>query len=148
MATRHKCTHPLLAVDGVVTDGKRILLIKRKNPPYASHWALPGGFVEVGETVEAAVKRELKEETGVNVYAPILIGVFSDPKRDPRGHVVSCAFLCNHTLEQYAPGSDAEDARAFDLDALPENIAFDHRDIIQGGKRLIKGSGYFTNIKY
>ncbi len=143
-----KCGHPLLAVDGMLTDGSRILLIRRKNPPYASHWALPGGFVELGETVEAAVKRELREETGVMVYAPILIGVFSSPDRDPRGHVVSCAFLCNHTLAHYKAGSDATEANVFDLDNLPDAIAFDHGEMISQGKRLIKGSGYFTNIKY
>lgn len=148
METKPKCSHPLLAVDGVLTDGSHILLIRRKNPPFASCWALPGGFVELGETVESAVKRELREETGLMVYAPVLIGVFSAPDRDPRGHVVSCAFLCNHTLEHFKAGSDAGDAKVYDIDDLPDDLAFDHRDIIEQGKRLIKGSGYFTNIKY
>ncbi len=138
----------MLAVDGMLSDGQSVLLIFRKNPPYKSYWALPGGFVELGETVEAAVKRELREETGALVHAPILIGVFSSPDRDPRGHVVSCAFLCNHTFEHYKAGSDAMEVKVFDLDNLPDAIAFDHSEIIAQGKRLIKGSGYFMNIKY
>ncbi|MCC7569079.1 MAG: NUDIX hydrolase [Candidatus Methanofastidiosa archaeon] len=138
---------PLLAVDGVLTDGRRILLIRRKNPPFQGSWALPGGFVTAGETVEAAVIREIREETGIVVFAPVLVGVFSNPSRDPRGHVVSCAFVCNHTLAHFTPGSDASEARLFGLDELPEALAFDHKDIISSAKRLINGSGYFTSIK-
>jgi 8-oxo-dGTP diphosphatase len=103
--------------------------------------------VEYGETVENAVMREIREETGLRIFAPMLIGVFSDPERDPRGHVVSCAFLCNHTLENYSPGSDASDVRVFEIDELPEKLAFDHGKIIQEGKRLIKNSRYFTTVK-
>ncbi|MHC1598786.1 MAG: NUDIX domain-containing protein [Candidatus Methanofastidiosia archaeon] len=143
----HKQKRPSLAVDGFLTDGKYILLIRRKNPPYESFWALPGGFVEYGETVENAVIREIKEETGLVIFAPILIGVFSKKNRDPRGHVISCAFLCNHTLENFSPGSDAADARIFELGNMPKNIAFDHQDIIKQGKKLLNGSGYFMNIK-
>jgi len=138
---------PSLAVDGFLTDGKNILLVKRKNPPFASYWALPGGFVEYGETTEEALKREIKEESGLVVFASVLIGVYSDPERDPRGHVVSCAYLCNHTLENFNAGSDASDARVFPLDRLPESIAFDHLAIITDGKKLLNGSGYFTNVK-
>jgi ADP-ribose pyrophosphatase YjhB (NUDIX family) len=103
--------------------------------------------VEYGETVENAVIREIREEAGLRIFAPMLIGVFSDPARDPRGHVVSCAFLCNHTLENYTPGSDASDVRVFELEDLPDKIAFDHDKIIKEGKRLIKNSRYFTTVK-
>lgn len=143
--TKHRS--PSIAVDGVLTDGTSVLLIKRKNDPFKGHWALPGGFVNYGESVESAVIREIREETGLVIFAPVLVGVFSDPTRDPRGHVVSCAFLCNHTLEDYAPGSDASDAKLFELSDLPDNMAFDHLSIIGLCKKLIKGSGYFTNIK-
>ncbi|MBN1785446.1 MAG: NUDIX hydrolase [Candidatus Methanofastidiosa archaeon] len=138
---------PLLAVDSFLTDGRNILLVKRKNPPFASFWALPGGFVELGETTEHAIIREIREETGLVIFAPVLIGVFSDPKRDPRGHIVSCAYLCNHTLDNFSAGSDASDAKVFPLGKLPESIAFDHATIIREGKKLLNGSGYFTNIK-
>nr|HOP09585.1 NUDIX hydrolase [Candidatus Methanofastidiosa archaeon] len=138
---------PSLAVDGFLTDGRNILLVRRKNPPFASYWALPGGFVEYGETTEQALIREIKEETGLVVFATVLIGVYSDPQRDPREHVVSCAYLCNHTLENYLAGSDASDVKAFPLDKLPEFVAFDHMRIIKDGKKHLNGSGYFTIVK-
>src|SRR5690349_1621851 len=84
---------PLLAADCVVFDERgRLLLIRRRNPPFQGQFALPGGFVGVGETVEAAAVRELKEETGLDGTAVKLVGVYSDPKLDPRGHTVSIAF--------------------------------------------------------
>jgi len=138
---------PSLAVDGFLTDGRNILLIRRKNPPYASYWALPGGFVEYGETTEQALIREIREETGLVVFASVLIGVYSDPDRDPRGHIISCAYLCNHTLENFRAGSDAIEAKVFPLSSLPDSIAFDHLKIINDGKKLLNGSGYFTNVK-
>src|SRR5690606_25444502 len=85
-------TSPALTADCVVFDGEgRLLLIRRRNEPYAGRYALPGGFVEAGERVEAAALRELKEETGVAGEIERLIGVYSDPERDPRGHTVSVA---------------------------------------------------------
>ena len=84
---------PLLTTDCVVRDANsRVLLIRRKNEPFKGAYALPGGFVDIGETVEAACRREVREETGLNVDALRLIGVYSDPGRDPRGHTVSVAY--------------------------------------------------------
>ena len=85
---------PLLAVDAVILFQEGIVLIKRENPPYQGCFALPGGFVEIGETVEDAVAREAREETGLAIDLMGLVGIYSDPGRDPRGHVVSAAFLC------------------------------------------------------
>ncbi|WP_083567808.1 NUDIX hydrolase [Hyphomicrobium sp. CS1GBMeth3] len=78
---------PLLTVDCVAFDSRgRVLLIRRNNAPFSGHLALPGGFVDVGETVEEACRRELAEETGIKARALTLVGVYSDPERDPRGH--------------------------------------------------------------
>ncbi len=128
---------PLLAVDALIIYEGKIVLIKRKNPPYQGHFALPGGFVEIGETVEAAVVREAKEETGLDIEILKLLGVYSEPSRDPRGHVVSICYLArgSGTLK---PDSDAIDLRLFDLNEIPE-LAFDHNKIIKNAKSDING---------
>ncbi len=120
---------PALAVDAVlhVSNG-RIVFVRRKKPPFQGWWALPGGFVEVGETVEQALVREVKEETGLDVKPMQLIGVFSDPHRDPRGHVVSIAFIVNQVGGELHAGSDATQIQAFS--EPPKRIAFDHSQIL------------------
>ncbi|WP_457555704.1 NUDIX domain-containing protein [Candidatus Pyrohabitans sp.] len=122
---------PALAVDVVIEVGSRIVLIKRANPPFAGCWALPGGFVECGERVEEAAEREAEEETNLNVEVKELLGVYSDPERDPRGHVVSICFIARG--EGKLKGrSDAAEARLFDpREALEQSLAFDHADIIR-----------------
>ncbi|RQW78933.1 MAG: NUDIX hydrolase [Methanothrix sp.] len=127
---------PLLAVDAVILFGSGIVLIKRKNPPYQGSFALPGGFVEVGETVENATKREAREETGLQIELLGLVGVYSDPKRDSRGHVVSVAYLAAGKGE-LASGSDAKSAEVFPLNSLPA-LAFDHDKIIRDALALAK----------
>lgn len=119
---------PKLMVDIVVPDaGGQVLLIQRANDPYGGSWALPGGFVDVGETVEDAAVREAKEETGLDVEILRLVGVYSEPDRDPRGHNVSVAFLARAEGDPSA-ASDASDA-AF-LDPSSTELAFDHEGII------------------
>src|SRR5258705_11402206 len=99
---------PALTTDCVVFDGKeRVLLIRRGNPPFKGKYALPGGFVEVGETVEDACRRELMEETGVKAGRLELIGVYSHPKRDPRGHTCAVAFLARVGRATAMAGDDA-----------------------------------------
>jgi 8-oxo-dGTP diphosphatase len=122
---------PLLTVDGIVRNREgKFLCIRRKNPPFQGQWALPGGFVDVGETVEAACARELKEETGLTVTVGRLVGVYSDPKRDPRGHTVSLIFVCAAEHENASGGDDALEARWLTLDeARP--LAFDHEKILE-----------------
>ena len=118
-----------LAVDLVILEKDRIYLIKRKNDPFKDFWALPGGFVEHGERVEEAALREAKEETGMDIKINKLIGVFSDPRRDPRGHTVSIVYLA----EPYGiprSGSDAKDIKRFKVSQLPQ-LAFDHEKIIK-----------------
>jgi len=120
---------PSLTVDGIVKQGGKLLLIKRKNPPFKGSYALPGGFVEYKETVEEAVVREVEEETGLKTKIDSMIGVYSDPDRDPRGHMISTVFSLVEIGGSIKGGSDAEKARFFDINHLPD-LAFDHEDII------------------
>ena len=131
---------PETAIDAVIIDeNETVVLIKRRNPPFQNHWALPGGFVELGEKVEDAVLREAEEETGLPVRILKLVGVYSDPKRDPRGHVISITYLCKRIDSEENPqgGDDAKEAKVFNRQEL-ENIqlAFDHNLIIQDAFKL------------
>jgi len=130
---------PLLAVDAVILFGKGIVLIKRQNPPYQGCYALPGGFVEAGEGGEEAVLREAREETGLEIELLGLVGAYSDPGRDPRGHVVSLCYLARGAGELRS-GSDARSAEVFSLQALPA-IAFDHRQMIDDAISLLEREG-------
>ena len=130
---------PLLAVDAVILFGKGIVLIKRQNPPYQGCYALPGGFVEAGERAEEAVLREAREETGLEIELLGLVGAYSDPGRDPRGHVVSLCYLARGAGELRS-GSDARSAEVFSLQALPA-IAFDHRQMIDDAISLLEREG-------
>jgi 8-oxo-dGTP diphosphatase len=120
-----------LAVDCVITDeAGDIVLIRRKHEPFKDSYALPGGFVEVGETVEDACRREVKEETNLELYDIRLVGVYSDPGRDPRGHVVSVAFTARADLAQLRAGDDAAQAEVIE-NWRDHPLAFDHRRIIE-----------------
>ena len=129
---------PKLAVDAVVFDGAgRLLLIKRKSPPFQGCYALPGGFVEYGETVEEAARRELKEETGVTAKTRHLVGIYSQADRDPRGHVVSVAFLMK--VRTATPKAD-DDAAAAEFVAgwRSKRLAFDHAKIVADAVALMR----------
>ena len=126
---------PSLAVDGVIIKDNRILLIKRKNDPYKEKWAIPGGFVEYGERTEDAVLREVKEETGLEAKIDKLVGVYSDPKRDPRKHVVSITYLLKDISGKEKEGDDAKEARWWGVNKLPE-LAFDHKYIISDALKI------------
>ena len=128
---------PLLTVDALIIYEGKIVLIKRENPPYKDQYALPGGFVEVGETVEEAVVREAKEETGLEIEIQKLLGVYSEPKRDPRGHTVSVCFLAKGSGNLKA-GSDAKDTGLFSINEIP-GLAFDHNKIIEEARSDIYG---------
>jgi 8-oxo-dGTP diphosphatase len=122
---------PKLMVDVVIpSEDGRVVLIRRGNDPFEGQWALPGGFVEIGETVEEAAAREAEEETGLEVEILRLVGVYSDPERDPRGHNVSCAFLARPTPESggILAATDATEAEV--LDPSTVELAFDHDRIV------------------
>lgn len=126
---------PKVAVDGIVLYNKNIVLIQRKNPPFKGRYALPGGFVEYGETTESALKREVKEETGLNAEIIGLVGVYSDPNRDPRGHVISICYLALGGGD-FKADTDAESVSLFFIDNIPE-LAFDHNQMINDAKEEI-----------
>jgi 8-oxo-dGTP diphosphatase len=127
-------TSPKLTVDGICINHDEILLINRKHMPFQGRWALPGGFVEYGETTEKAVCREVREETGLETEIVSLFGVYSDPSRDPRGHTVSVIYTLRKIGGSLQGGDDAGDARFFPIQKLPE-LAFDHIQIISDFKR-------------
>ena len=124
-----KYRNPFPTVDIIIELEKHgIVLIKRKNPPYG--WALPGGFVDYGESLESAALREAREETGLDVELLYQLGAYSDPERDPRHHTISVVFVARATGEPKA-ADDAEDVGVFDPNSLPEQLAFDHAKILQ-----------------
>ena len=116
--------------DGLMAPEKNssIVLIKRKNPPFG--WALPGGFVDYGESLEAAAIREAEEETSLKVELKYQLGAYSDPRRDPRFHTISIVFVGSSTGIPKA-ADDAKDVGIFGRDSLPGNLAFDHGRILQ-----------------
>ncbi len=128
---------PLLTVDALIVFQGKLVLIKRKNPPFEDCFALPGGFVDIGETVEEATIREAKEETGLDIELLKLLGVYSDPERDPRGHTVSVCYLAKGSGTLKAD-SDAKDIGLFGLNEVPE-LAFDHNYIVEKATSDIDG---------
>jgi 8-oxo-dGTP diphosphatase len=130
---------PLATVDIVIESDEGIVLVRRRNPPLG--WALPGGFVDRGESVAQAARREAKEETGLDVELTELLGVYSDPRRDPRGfNTISTVFI-GRAGGRPVGGDDAAEARVVAVDALPPDIVFDHPTIISDYRRLRAGLG-------
>ena len=121
---------PSLVVDVVILARGGVVLIKRATNPYKGKWAIPGGFVRFGEPVEEAAVREAREETGLGIKLKKLIGLYSDPKRDPRGHVVSACFLAEEVGGELRAGDDASAVKIFKR--VPRRgLAFDHAKILR-----------------
>ncbi len=135
MKRREEQKNPAPTVDVIIHSDDGVLLIKRKNPPPG--WAIPGGFIDAGETAESAAIREMKEETGLDVVLTDLLGVYSEPGRDPRLYTISIVFTGEGTGQLLA-GDDAKEACFFGEESLPVEIAFDHRKIL---------SDYFQYLK-
>ena len=126
---------PIVAADVIIEYGEGIVLIERKNEPRG--WAIPGGFVDVGESLERAAVREALEETSLHVELREMLYVYGKPGRDPRGHTVTVVYIGEGTGRLKA-ADDAKGARVFTYETLPDNLAFDHREII---------ADYFTFIQ-
>lgn len=128
---------PLIAADAIIelTDlpGRPIVLIERRFPP--AGWAIPGGFVDVGESLEHAAVREALEETGLNVRLKALLGLYSDPARDPRGHTVTAVYVAEASGTPKA-ADDAKNVQVAHLDELPEPLAFDHAMVLEDYRRF------------
>ena len=119
---------PFPTVDIIIEIQGGIVLVKRGNPPHG--WAIPGGFVDYGESLEEAAIREAKEETSLNVELVSQLGAYSDPGRDPRQHTISVVFLARASGRPMA-SDDALETAVFDRNSLPEQLAFDHKRILQ-----------------
>jgi 8-oxo-dGTP diphosphatase len=128
---------PLLAADAIIElvdrSGSPIVLIERRNPPYG--WAIPGGFVDVGERLETAAMREALEETALVVRLKALLGLYSDPARDPRGHTVTAVYVAEAEGRPSAR-DDALNLGLFSLDELPEPLVFDHAQVLADYRRF------------
>ena len=129
--------NPLPTVDIIIEIDGRIVLIERKNPPHG--WAIPGGFMDWGESAEACARREAKEETGLSVRLDELFYVYSDPRRDPRHHTLTTVFIASASGRPVA-ADDAARAELFRPDSLPAPMAFDHARILDDYRRYRSGA--------
>ena len=130
---------PPLAADVIVEIGNQIVLIERKNFPFG--WAIPGGFVDFGETLEQAAVREAREETSLEVELYALLGVYSRPDRDPRGQTVTVVYI-GRAGGSPTGSDDAQTAALFDPAAPPSPLAFDHAEILADYRRFRQAGEY------
>jgi len=141
-------TTPLIAADTIIelTDKptRPIVLIERKNPPYG--WAIPGGFVDVGERLEVAAIREAMEEVCMQVTLKALLGMYSDPERDDRGHTVTAVYVAESSGEPKA-ADDAKNVQIFDIDNLPAKLAFDHAQVLEDYRKF-RETGQVAALQY
>ncbi len=152
-SNRHK--NPIPTVDIIIEQNSRILMIRRKNEPYKGCLALPGGFVNEGERIEDAARRETNEETSLNIGLRDILGVYSDPQRDPRGHLLSTVFVGIIPVDneigavQASAQDDAVEIEWIYLESLDNcNIAFDHKKILFDYKAWKLSGGTFWSSKH
>ena len=141
---------PLLAADAIIEladlPGRPIVLIERANPPFG--WAIPGGFVDVGEIIEQAAVREAREEVSLEVQLIALLGIYSDPARDIRGHTITAVYVAEARGIPVA-ADDAKNCAVFNLDELPKSLAFDHAQVLSDYKKFRQtGQVAALNIYY
>ncbi len=143
--------NPVPTVDVVIQRDFQILFVKRKKNPFKEYLALPGGFVNEGETVEGAARREVREETSLDVELTDILGVYSDPKRDPRGHIMSTVFIgkiLDNGNDKAIAGDDALELEWIMLeDTGDRSFAFDHKKILSDYRKWRKTGGTFWSTK-
>ncbi|MGI5960772.1 MAG: NUDIX domain-containing protein [Methanomassiliicoccaceae archaeon] len=134
---RHMYRNPVFGVDGIVIQEGKVLLVRRGKEPFLGKHALPGGFMNVDETAEEAVVREVEEETGLVTEVLDLVGAYTMPGRDPRGHICTLAYRLVVRGGSLRAGDDAAGAAFFPLRSLPD-LAFDHRRILEDAMRMYR----------
>ena len=140
--------NPIPTVDAIIQKSSCILFVKRKKDPYKNYLALPGGFVNHGETIEEAMEREIYEETSLKVHPIDILGVYSDPKRDPRGHMMTVVFVVTILEGKAMAGDEVNEILWVPLEKLNKiQIAFDHKLIINDYLRWKKEEGTFWTHK-
>lgn len=140
--------NPKPTVDIAITDGKRVVVVKRKNDPFKGCWVLPGGFVEYGESVEETAVREAKEETAVEIELQAILGVYSAPDRDPRGHNITTVFVARPVKGTPQGGDDAAEAKWRGIDSLQSgDLAFDHDLILRDLRNWLTRKSSFWSTK-
>lgn len=140
----YRYPRPAVTVDVVAVRGPahspEVLLIRRARAPFKGAWALPGGFVGIDEDLPDAARRELFEETGIRARCLVELGVFGRPDRDPRGRVISVAYLARLARPDIArAGDDASSAEWFPMKKLPKKLAFDHAEILARARKALMG---------
>jgi 8-oxo-dGTP diphosphatase len=137
------------AVDAIIEKNGKVLLVKRNFPPFRGKYAIPGGIVEYGETVEAAVVREVREETGLEVEVQEILGVYSDPKRDPTRRLIAVAFIVKIIGGRLKQKSlEIQDVRWFNLKEISrKKLAFDHAKILRDYMKWKKAGGTYWSSK-
>jgi 8-oxo-dGTP diphosphatase len=144
---------PVPVVDIIIEQESKILFAKRKKEPFKGDLGLPGGFVELGETVEDSAKREVKEETSLDIELTNILGVYSDPKRDPRGHMMSTVFIARSlsngiAIDKTIVQDNALEIEWIDLSEVDNyTLAFDHNNIIPHYKKWKESGGTFWSTK-
>ena len=133
--TVERFKNPLPTADVIVSIGGKVVLIRRRNPPYG--WAIPGGFIDWGESAEDAAAREMHEEIGLELTGLRQFHTYSDPSRDPRGHTITVVFTAEAVATPRA-GDDAADAGLFDPADPPKPMAFDHASILEDYRKYLE----------
>ena len=141
--------NPITVVDVIIQQDSDVLFAKRKKEPFKGYLGLPGGFVNIGETVEEAARREVKEETSLDIELTDILGVFSDPQRDPRGHIMSTVFIGRVPSNEDAKArDDASQLEWIDLQTVSDkSLAFDHKIILSNYKKWKESGGTFWSTK-
>lgn len=140
--------NPIPTVDAIIQNSTSILLVKRSKDPFKNQFALPGGFVNEGETIEEAIKREVYEETSLEVHPIDILGVYSDPKRDPRGHMMTVVFIVLIIKGNPSAGDDAKEISWIPIQKINDiEIAFDHKLVIHDYLRWKKEGGTYWTQK-